>query len=377
MKKFILVIFLVTGFWLLATRAFASETIRVRIFDDLQSFSLSANSYYKLVDSTNNQTLASGKNLRTIVWARIDGISINGTNYQVKRITLEANDPEAIVINERKFRGNMQFIRKDNGKIMVINLIELEDYIKGILYHEVSHYWPDDALKAQAIVCRTYALYQVNMSLDKDFDLSNDVYSQVYGGLTSERFRTSKAVDDSKGEVLVYKKNIFPTYFHATCSGHTEDAKLLWGIDIPPLKGVACSYCKESPHYSWAVKIPLKKLREALLKSVKKDCANITGIAILGKDPSDRITDLKIITDKDSFVIPAKDFRMIVGPNQIMSTNFTLEIKNDKVIFNGLGWGHGVGLCQWGAYFMAKQGKNYKQILKYYYPGSEITKYKD
>ena len=94
---------------------------------------------------------------------------------------------------------------------------------------------------------------------------------------------------------------------------------------------------------------------------------------MLGRDKSGRITDLKIVTGKKDMKISAKDFRNILGPNIIKSTNFQVKVIDQDVVFEGFGWGHGVGLCQWGAYFMAKQGYTYKQILEYYYPGAQIS----
>jgi stage II sporulation protein D len=256
---------------------------------------------------------------------------------------------------------------------MVINHIDLEDYIQGILYHEASHYWPYDALKVQAIVCRTFALYQMQENALKDYDVTSDKYSQVYGGRTSERYRTTKAIEETKGEILTYQNKVFPTYYHATCAGYTEDASFLWNTDVAPLRGVLCLFCKESPHFKWHYVLSLDDIKDKLIKAgytVKK----IRNIEILGRDRSGRIINLKITTDNRDITIMAKDLRNILGPNIIRSTNFNLRIVDRDAVFEGFGWGHGVGLCQWGAYFMAKRGYNYKRILEYYYPQAVILK---
>jgi stage II sporulation protein D len=100
---------------------------------------------------------------------------------------------------------------------------------------------------------------------------------------------------------------------------------------------------------------------------------NIKDVIILGRDKSQRITKLKIVTDNKNIEMPAKDFRNIIGPNIIKSINFEVKVVDQDIVFEGFGWGHGVGLCQWGAYFMAKEGYTYKQILEYYYPGAKIS----
>ncbi|MDP2940790.1 MAG: cell division protein, partial [Candidatus Omnitrophota bacterium] len=99
-------------------------------------------------------------------------------------------------------------------------------------------------------------------------------------------------------------------------------------------------------------------------------------IKILGRDNSGRVTDLELVSDKRTARLPAKDFRIIIGPNFIRSTNFNVSALDGDFVFEGIGWGHGVGLCQWGAYFMAKEGHPAEEILKYYYPGAEITSLK-
>jgi stage II sporulation protein D len=205
----------------------------------------------------------------------------------------------------------------------------------------------------------------------KDFDVTSDIYSQVYGGRGSERYRTNKAVDETEGKVLFYQGKIIPAYFHATCGGHTEDATLLWDLDLTPLKGVVCPYCKESPHFNWHYDLPVKEIAKKLSGAGFK-ITDIKNISIEGKDRSGRITNLIITCEEGEVKISAKDFRGTIGPNIINSTNFSVTIAGGDAVFAGVGWGHGVGLCQWGAYFMAKEGFKANEILKYYYPGTNV-----
>lgn len=370
------IIILFTSYGLLVTACFAQSPkyIRVLVLQDTSSLALSINGFYEIIDPEMQKFLYQGKHLKTTVTVHKDGIWIGTKFFNTGKLKILLRDTQGEVsLNGRKFKGSIQFIKKDNLQIWAINYIDLEDYIKGILYHEASHYWPQDVLKAQAIICRTYAAYQMQENVFKDYDVTSDIYSQVYGGSTSERYRTNKAVDETKGEVLTYQNKIFPTYYHATCGGHTEDASLLWSIDILPLKGVPCNFCQGSPHFRWHNVLSQSQIEEALVKSGFANFGNIKDIVILARDTTGRITDLEILTDKKDIKICAKDFRNIVGPNVIRSTNFTVSVVNHDVVFEGYGWGHGVGLCQWGAYFMARQGYKYDQILKYYYPGAKVS----
>jgi len=355
------------------SHAAADKYVRVAIIQDVELLRISINGSYSIIDGRDKKILSSGKFLMSTVTCSKTGIIADGTDYKTDRLFIQALDPESVSINGRKYRGNIRLVKKDALHLLVVNDIDLEDYVKGILYHEVSHYWPEEALKAQAIVCRTYALYQMGESSRRDYDVTNDIYSQVYGGRTSERYRTNKAVEETKGLALVYNGSIFPAYFHATCAGHTEDASLLWKINISPLRGVACTFCKDSPHFNWHQVIALSELKKLLVKAGYKTGGDIKAIEILDRDNSGRIGELKIITAKEEFTISAKDFRNSLSPNIIRSTNFTVSIAGNDAVFEGFGWGHGVGMCQWGAYFMAKEGKNYKDILQYYYPGSELS----
>lgn len=346
--------------------------VRVAVLQDATSFRLKVNGPYNLVDAQDNKLLYSGNNINTTVTAYKYGILLGEMKAGTKRLLIKAVDSDITIVNGRKFRGDIVLIRNNAGKLLVVNCIGLEEYVKGILYHEVSHFWPMEALKAQAIVCRTYAAYQMRENALKDYDLTSDIYSQVYGGRTSERYRTNNAVDQTKDLMLAYQGRIFSAYYHATCAGHTEDASLLWNTDIAPLKGVPCDFCKGSPHFNWHYVLSLKELKDKLSEGGYKIKGSIKDLAILGIDDSGRIRDIKIMNAGEDLIIPAKDFRNVISPNIIRSTKFTVNVAGDDAVLEGFGWGHGVGLCQWGAYFMAKAGYKYDEILKYYYPESQI-----
>lgn len=346
--------------------------IRVAIMQDASTLSLKTKGFFEITDSSEKKILFQGKNLKATVTAYKNGMLIGAKGFSSNKVIIRTRQQDLIFIDGRAFRGKIQLIKNSNARFTAVNYIELEDYVKGILFHEVSHYWPVEALSAQAVVSRTYAIYQSMENKNKDFDLTSDVFSQVYGGRASERYRTNNAVEETKGIVLNYRGKVMPAYFHATCGGHTEDVSLVWNLDMAPLKGVVCGFCQESPHFSWHYVIDAKELEGKLSKS-GYNISGINKIAVLGRDGSGRISDLSIVSEKKALKISAKDFRGIIGPNLIRSTNFNAGIIGADIVFEGFGWGHGVGLCQWGAYFMAKQGYTFERILKYYYPGSEIS----
>lgn len=372
-KKIITILLVILG---LAVSGFADtneKDIRIAIIQDGPSLYIRVKGHFEIYDLNTNKLVYSGKSLRyQLVGGYPDKINFIEIKTNLKRVKLAPKRGSRIYINKRLFKGSINLIRKDNNKILVINELGLEDYVRGVLTHEVAFWWPMDALKAQAVIARSYALYQKQFTKNKDFDLTADIYSQVYGGASSERWRANRAVDLTRSQVLKFNGSLFPTYYHATCSGHTEDANMLWKIDILPLKGVVCNFCADSPHFSWQASMPLEEIKTKLMQN-NFNIGEITEIRILGRNNSGRITELEIKDRDKPVVISAKDFRQIIGPNVIRSTNFNVRTDSDIAYFGGLGWGHGVGLCQWGVYFMAKEGYKYDEILNFYFPGSSLS----
>lgn len=353
----------------------SSLLIRVLIIKDDSSVVLTLKSHYKIFDLKTNKLLDEGSYLnKKKISASETGLKIKKKDFlNATSLKIITKKDRTIYINGRCFRGTISIIRNENRTVMIINELPLETYLYGVLYHEISQKWPLEAIRAQAIVSRAFALYQIQISKDKIYDVTSDVYSQMYGGATSEKGRTTKGVNITRGEILTYKGKIFPTYFHATCAGRTEDASQLWDIDLEPLKGGPCNFCQESPHYKWEKVVDFSEIRDALKESgipVKE----VKGLSITERNVSGRVSKLIIQADDKEIPMSGKDFRMLIGPNIIRSTNFTIETMFGMVQFTGLGWGHGVGLCQWGAYGMAKSGYDLKAIINHYYPGAEISK---
>jgi len=350
-----------------------SQILRVAIVDDKSSVSISLKGRYKISALSSGKTVLEGPYLIKTVTAANGGIKIGNTSTGARGIRIKTARDGDVYVDSRRFRGDVDVIRKDNGKLLVINNISVEDYLYGVLYHEVSHRWPAECLKAQAIVSRTFALYQARQNKQQPYDLRCDIYSQVYGGKASEKWSTTKAVDSTRGKILTYKGDILPAYFHATCGGHTEDASNLWNIDLAPLKGVECGYCDRSKHYKWINKIPLARV-EAKLKEAGYDIGGIVSVSVLSKNASGRADKIEI---KDgagvTVIIAAKDFRQMMGPNDVRSTKFDASVHGAELVLDGFGWGHGVGMCQWGAFGMSEKGKKAEEILKFYYPGTEVT----
>jgi stage II sporulation protein D len=370
-KSFLIILFC---FSCRLSQAVEETIVRVAVFQNVSKISLDINTAFEFKSIDGSQVLFSSPKARGLVIKPMQGGFLTGEDkINVERLVINRLDDGFISVNGRLFRGHIRLINTGALTFSVVNFVESEDYIRGVLYHEISHLWPFETIKAQAVVARTFALKEAKLNKNKDFDLTNDVYSQVYGGRTSERWRTNKAVEATKGEVLIFKDELLSAFYHATCAGHTEDANLVWGIDAAPLKGVVCTFCQYSPHFRWDVALPLKQVEDKLKKAGFK-VSGIKGINILGRSISNRILKLSISSSSGDLELSGKQLREILGANILRSTNFEVRLKGATVFFDGFGWGHGVGLCQWGAYFMGKRGFTYRQIIEYYYPGVKLEK---
>ncbi|MFH1791947.1 MAG: SpoIID/LytB domain-containing protein [Candidatus Omnitrophota bacterium] len=352
-----------------------THMIRVCIAAGIDSFKLSVKGAYEIQTLYTGETLKrSRKSLKACEVLPVkSGISVGDELFRVFAIRVVPTVRGVVHLDNRQFRGIIDIIRTKEMKLLVINHVDVEDYLYGVLYYETPHYWPMETLMAQAVAARTFAMYRKEEMIEGDYDLTNDTYSQMYGGKEGERWRTKRAVDGTRGEVLKYKGVILPAYYHSSCGGHTENAKTVWGVDLAPLKGRECPYCERVKSSRWRAMFSYKQMEDRLNSNGIK-CLGLSYIVEGPRNDSGRLETVRIKDNSGVIDIPSNKFRLALGPGLIRSTAFTINITPRGVVFEGTGWGHGVGMCQWGALGMAQKGSHYKDILKFYYPGATIEK---
>jgi len=357
------------------------ENIRIAILKDVEHVYLKTKGQFVIIDPEHSKDILKGRVLPTTkIFVADDMLQVGSKITSSKRIRIISNKDIIVKIRRRnrRYRGEIDVIVDESGKLIVINRIGLEDYIRGVLYHEVSHKWPMEAMKAQAVAARTYAIYRMKERAILEFDVTSDIYSQVYGGRSSEKYRTNLAVKRTRDEVLIYDKKILPAYYHANCGGHTEDVTNLWKHEkLLPLDGKVCGFCSNAPHYVWKKNLRLKFIQDKL-NSKGHSFGLIKDLSIIGSNKSGRIKNIKI-TERNGkeTVILGKDFRNKVGPNIIKSNRYSITMKGYYCDLSGKGWGHGVGMCQWGASQMSHERFKYDEILLYYYPEAKIVEFSD
>ena len=300
-----------------------------------------------------------------------DAVVVAGVSYR----KLFFSSAQAVFVNGKPYRGAAEILPVDKG-LLVINQLPLETYLVGLINCEISSAWPIESVKAQAVIARTYALNRKELRKKALFHLESTVMDQVYDGCLIEDSRARRAVMDTAGEVLKYRGTIIQAFYHSNCGGRTEASEQVWGRALPYLKGVECQYCLTNPTTSWEQKLSLKDI-EAKLRSAGFRVAGLTGLKPGQLNNSGRLKYILAVSSRGEARVAGDQFRKAIGYGVIKSTNFRMKASNGDITFSGLGNGHGVGLCQWGAKQRALDGFSYAEILSYYYPGTEIQRISD
>ncbi len=290
------------------------------------------------------------------------------------RLRLVPEKDEYLTVNGKRYRGQIDIsVDAEHGGLLVVNYLPLELYLQGVVPREVPAAWPAEALKVQAVAARTFALYKMSGRAKYAYDVDASVNSQVYGGLDSEKKRSNEAVAATRGRVMIYQDKFIAAFYHANCGGATANVRNVWGGEMAYLGGVSCGFCEEGPHYSWEYSMSQEDLTTRLQKRNSR-LGRVKRIEPAKRDHSGRLRTVKITHSLGQEDMKAAAFRMLVGPDKIRSTKFYVENQRAAIQFKGQGWGHGVGLCQEGARGMARSGFTYRDILRHYYPGTELRR---
>ncbi|MCE1227131.1 MAG: SpoIID/LytB domain-containing protein [Geobacteraceae bacterium] len=273
-------------------------------------------------------------------------------------------------INGKSYRGMLE-LSVQNGKLLVVNQLPLEQYLVGVITSEISSTWPMESIKTQAVIARTFAVAKRKERSKAFYHLESTVMDQAYEGSDEEDSRAARGVVETQGEILTYNGSVIQAFYHANSGGRTEASQNVWGIALPYLQGVECQYGLTSTTSSWEQSLPLSKI-EASLKSFK--IYGLTDIKPGPRNNRGRLKNLVLVTERGNVTLLATKFRMAVGSTVIKSTNFSVRVESGTAYFNGVGYGHGVGLCQYGAKQRALDGFKYDEILTYYYPGAKLSK---
>jgi len=342
----------------------------------------------------------------------------------IKDISYDGSD-ELVRLNGKPYRDGLMFAYNGSGLFNVINSISMQAYLYGVLPKEMSKDWPIEALKAQAIAARNYAMLSMHKHQNNGFDICPKVHCQVYGGYSYEGPISNLAVDETKGQLLYYGTELVQTFYHSSSGGQTENSENIWSTPIPYLKGVSDPFSANSPNSNWQVSMSKSTIKNAL-DAYGKSVGTVNSVDIIEKSVNGRVLKLKITGSQGSVVLTKEETRKVFGYSTVKSMWFsfsnttgyrlmtsrgtlategsrlsvfngqdassldvsdlsvyngksfgTLEKKEvvqtgNQITFYGHGYGHGLGMSQWGAKAMADQGYTYEQILTHYYKDTRV-----
>jgi stage II sporulation protein D len=283
----------------------------------------------------------------------------------------------------RAYRGKIRLILEGKN-ILAVNEVPLEDYLLGVVPAEMDPTWPVEALKAQAVASRTYALFQLARYGTRGFDVADDERSQRYGGVSVETDTTTRAATQTTNEVVTYEGKLACVVFHKESGGHTASNLDVWphSGNVPYLVGVSdvlgvMDFSKGGQYKEWSSSATFDQLREVLNRDGETYVGDyFSSISVLGMSETGRLQTLDLQGRKERLV-PAMDLAHVLNRNIhedfLPSNLYKITVENGGYTFTGSGKGHGVGMSQWGAHERALGDQGYKFILTQYFPGTEVT----
>lgn len=399
--------------------------IRVGLWTNQTSIMLSANELFMIKDPGTGDIFGKyNAGDKILVTQKSDRLYINNLPAKSLVLAVQPNDENGrIEVNKKSYRGRI-LIKRAAGGMTVINALPLEQYLYGVVPEEMPSSWPNEALKAQAVAARTYALYSLNRHENEGFDVCPFSHCQVYGGSNVENDIATKAVDDTYGQAVLYDHRPIFAAFHASSGGNTENSEDIWGRYMPYLRAVT-DYDQKSPDYHWKITMAPADLTEKL-QQYGYNIGTLQSITLSSfnsrqsdRTPNGAVRTVAFSGDKNTVSLTGSEARKVLG---LKSTKFAIDVvvpspkkinvtidqysgynkdidvdlpdykvpemltrannihsvtnKSGEVIsIEGYGMGHRVGMSQWGAKALAEQGHDYQSILYTYYSEVSIDKW--
>ena len=349
-----------------ASAALAADTIRVAVVEQARMVEVRGTDVE--VTPLGQCERCRARPLRTdAVRATSSGgvVEIDGSRAAAFRLLSDA----PLRINGREYAAPIELVRNGEG-LAVINEVPLEDYLPGVLRAEAGDRFPPEALRAQAIVARTYAAHQRIIAAARPYHILASTAHQQFAGRVGPGSPVWDAVRETAGQVLLWEGEVFPAFYHTESGGYTEDPRTVFAArNMPALLPVACPFSANSPHFYWTLDVRLADLGDALRRG-GVDVGQVRTVSVPDRTMSLRAMTVSVAGTRGSAQIRGNDFRRMLGYDTFKSTLFAVAIDGDTARFSGRGYGHGVGMCQWGAKGMAERGFTARQILAFYYPGT-------
>jgi stage II sporulation protein D len=360
-----------TGPITLPKLAIDDTTLRVLLREKVPGITFDGAGLITISDPFSGQIVHKSRGSLSLA-ARRGRLLVNGQDLKIPQCLVAAQGG-ILSLDGKRYRGTFRVLADGDNRIQAINYVNLEAYLWGVVPWEMSPKWAEDALKAQAVAARTYGLYIKGKSSHKPYDLVATTASQVYGGYDAETPATTGAVNATRDEVITYNGRLTIAYFHANSGGFTESARNVWVADLPYLRTIRDSYSDNIPNGTWELSLSYQAIQDRL-NQYGLNVGYISQILPFDISASGRPRSIAIVSSRGQIELKSNDFRLKIGPTKLKSALFSLHKSTGGVRMKGEGYGHGVGMSQWGAYRMAQAGHNYRDILRHYYKEVKITR---
>lgn len=288
-------------------------------------------------------------------------------------LTIRLSGAGELALDGRRYRGALE-LRHKSGGLTAINIVAIDDYLQSVVPEEMPTDWPAEAIKAQSVAARSFALASCGRHASEGYDLCTTTHCQLYTGTAAEKSASNAAIKATRGEVLTYGGKPIEALFHTDSGGMTENSEDVWGSHVPYLRAAKDTPAKTMP---WTKTISRADL-ERKLAAKGHDIGKVRSIALsplaIGRAAKDRTASGRVKTmtvtgTKGTATLSGTTWRSLLG---LKSTLFDAKLAKDMVTFTGYGSGHGLGISQWGAERMATKGASYAEILHHYYTGTTL-----
>lgn len=360
------------------------DTINVWLFSDKTVYEVTISARFGalnlILDSQKTIPISKDEVFKIKKSSSVFKIQKGDNTFLAKEILVQSNSNTLINVITREsgykyFFGTLLFNQKTGLK--PVNRVSLEDYVSSVVGSEMNFIHPE-ALKVQAVISRTYALWNLGNTKKSWYHVTDHTMTQVYNGEAIEKPWFREAAFATKGEVALYGDKLILAVFSSTCGGFTSNNESTWsGKALPYLRGHSDhDACKDSPHFFWKFGLSTKEWKHWISTQTSSKNYHLKATEI---NPDGRLNRISLVQSNQKtadYSWKANDFRLRMirsfGPKSIKSTFFTIEQTADSILFTGKGMGHGIGVCQWGALGLSESGWNYQDILRFYYGGIEI-----
>ena len=320
-----------------------------------------------------SKTIALAANTAAAIRWQAGAFLVGREKLRGEVLTIRPSGAGELALDGRRYRGALE-LRHKGGGLTAVNVVPVDGYLRSVVPEEMPVDWPAEAIKAQSVAARSFALASRGRHASEGYDLCTTTHCQLYTGTTAEKSASNAAIKATRGEVLTYGGKPIEALFHTDSGGMTENSEDVWGSHVPYLRAAKDTPAKTMPWTKTVSRADLERKLAAKDHDIGKVRSIVLSPLAIGRAAKDRTASGRVKTmtvkgTKGTATLSGTTWRSLLG---LKSTLFDAKLAKDMVTFTGYGSGHGLGISQWGAERMATRGASYADILHHYYTGTKL-----